>query len=61
MLILQQQIDHGHGPGSGSMPLPSGMPSPINPSGAAKDFWPDGTPVPSRDVAWTLFDWLHQM
>ena len=40
------------------------MPNPIAPAlgnaGANRDFWPDGTPVPSRDVAWNLFDWMHQ-
>ena len=40
------------------------MPNPIAPTlgnaGANRDFWPDGTPVPSRDVAWNLFDWMHQ-
>jgi hypothetical protein len=48
------------------MDMPVPMPMPIvpdlaHPAGLNRDFWPDGTPVPSRDVAWTLFDWLHQM
>jgi hypothetical protein len=30
-------------------------------AGANRDFWPDGTPVPSRDVAWNLFDWMNQV
>ena len=42
-----------------AMPLPLG-PSPGN-TGANRDFWPDGTPVPSRDVAWNLFDWMNQV
>jgi hypothetical protein len=42
-----------------AMPVPL-APSPGN-AGANRDFWPDGTPVPSRDVAWNLFDWMHQV
>lgn len=46
-----------------AMPMPLAMAtSPgIGGAGTNRDFWPDGTPVPSRDVAWTLFDWMHQM
>jgi hypothetical protein len=42
-----------------AMPMPL-APSPGN-AGANRDFWPDGTPVPSRDVAWNLFDWMNQV
>jgi hypothetical protein len=42
-----------------AMPVPV-APSPGN-AGLNRDFWPDGTPVPSRDVAWNLFDWMHQV
>jgi hypothetical protein len=42
-----------------AMPMPL-APSPGN-TGANRDFWPDGTPVPSRDVAWNLFDWMNQV
>lgn len=39
----------------------STVPAPASANGSSngthRDFWPDGTPMPSRDIAWNLFDW----
>jgi len=56
--VNQQDITWPAKPTEGvAMPM-SLAASPGNP-GTNRDFWPDGTPVPSRDVAWNLFDWMQ--
>jgi hypothetical protein len=33
----------------------------VSSNGNAGSMWSDGSPAPSKDIAWNLFDWVHQM